>query len=92
MQFPATAIYMDTLRECYEAFVIYSFMKYLLNFLFREMDIETVIECKPGQHHLFPVSLLNLDPMPGGRFFLYKIKHGVLQYVVTRPLTTLIAL
>lgn len=52
MQFPRTSIYFDTLRECYEAFVIYSFMKYLLNFLYREMDIDTVIDCKPSVKHL----------------------------------------
>lgn len=90
MTYPKTSIYFDTLRECYEAFVIYSFMKYLLNFLYREMDIETVIDCKPSQRHLFP--LCWLDPLPGGRIFLYKVKHGVLQYTVVRPITTFVAL
>lgn len=73
MQFPPTAIYFDTLRECYEAFVIYSFMKYLLNFLYREMDIDTIIDCKPMVKHMWP--LCWLQPMPGGRRFLYKVSH-----------------
>jgi hypothetical protein len=90
MKLPAASIYLDTLRECYEAFVIYSFMKYLLNFLYREMDMETMIECKPPQQHLFP--LCWLTPLPGGRRFLHKIKHGVLQYTIARPLTTIVAL
>ncbi|KAI1299244.1 Transmembrane protein [Halotydeus destructor] len=90
MQFPSTSIYFDTLRECYEAFVIYSFMKYLLNFLYREMEIDTVIDCKPSVKHMFP--LCWLDPLPGGRIFLHKVKHGVLQYTVVRPVTTFIAL
>lgn len=81
---------MDTLRECYEAFVIYSFMKFLLNFLNREMDMEILIECKPPQRHFFP--LCNLPPMPGGRLFLHRIKHGILQYTVARPMTTIVAL
>jgi hypothetical protein len=33
LKFPETSIYLDTIRECYEAFVIYNFMMYLINFL-----------------------------------------------------------
>lgn len=33
LKFPQTAIYLDTIRECYEAFVIYNFMMYLITFL-----------------------------------------------------------
>ncbi len=33
LRFPASAIYLDTIRECYEAFVIYNFLIYLCNFL-----------------------------------------------------------
>lgn len=90
MNFPVIAIYVDTLRECYEAFVIYSFMKYLLNFLFYEMDVEYVIECKPQVKHLFPLCFL--PPCVGGTRFLHRCKHGILQYTVIRPCTTFLAL
>jgi hypothetical protein len=33
LRFPVTSIYLDTIRECYEAFVIYNFMMYLTSFL-----------------------------------------------------------
>lgn len=33
LKFPASAIYLDTIRQCYEAFVIYNFFMYLINFL-----------------------------------------------------------
>ena len=74
MNVPKIAIYVDTLRECYEAFVIYSFMKYLLNFLFYEMDAEVTIDCKPGVKHLFPLCFL--PTCVGGRRFLNRCKHG----------------
>ncbi len=90
MNFPVIAIYVDTLRECYEAFVIYSFMKYLLNFLFYEMDLEYMIECKPQVKQLFPLCFL--PPCIGGRRFLHRCKHGILQYTVIRPCTTFLAL
>lgn len=90
MKFPKSAIYLDTLRECYEAFIIYSFMKYLLNFLYRDTDSDLLIQCKPPQKHLFP--LCWLEPLPGGYRFLNNIKQGILQYTVIRPITTMIAL
>lgn len=90
MTYPPISMYLDTLRECYEAFVIYSFMKYLTNFLYREMDIDIVIDTKPRVKHLIP--LCCLKPMPGGRTFLYHCKHGILQYALLRPITTFLAL
>ena len=33
LKFPEASIYLDTVRECYEAFVIYNFMMYLISFL-----------------------------------------------------------
>ncbi|KAG9510761.1 Plexin domain-containing protein 1 [Fragariocoptes setiger] len=47
MTFPSTGVYLDTLRECYEAFVIYSFMKYLLNFLHYDTNLQQYIDFKP---------------------------------------------
>jgi len=38
--FPKHSIYVDSLRECYEAYVIYNFMVYLLNYLNLGMDLE----------------------------------------------------
>lgn len=47
LKFPQTSIYLDTIRECYEAFVIYNFMMYLCNFLKYEVEnIETIQEAK----------------------------------------------
>ncbi|RWS01887.1 Transmembrane protein 184C-like protein, partial [Dinothrombium tinctorium] len=90
LTYPPVAIYLDTLRECYEAYAIYSFMKYLLNFLYCEMDIETTIDTKPPVKHIMPLNFL--PPMPGGRLFLYRCKHGILQYAVLRPITTILTL
>lgn len=91
MYFHRTSIYMDTLRECYEAFVIYSFMKYLFNFLKNEVDAyDILIDCKPGLPNIFPFCLL--PPLPGGRRFIQLSRHGMIQYIVIRPATTFLAL
>ncbi|EAT46866.1 AAEL001962-PA [Aedes aegypti] len=87
--FPQHAIYMDSIRECYEAYVIYNFMKYLLNYLNLEMDLERTLEYKPPVKHFFP--LCCMAPWPTGREFVHNCKHGILQYTVVRPITTFVA-
>lgn len=87
--FPQQSIYMDSGRECYEAFVIYNFMKFLLNYLSAEMDLETNLELKPQVKHIFPLCFLPNWEM--GREFVHICKHGILQYTVVRPLSTAIS-
>ncbi|XP_067663082.1 transmembrane protein 184C-like [Haliotis asinina] len=91
LRFPSAAIYLDTVRECYEAYVIYNFMRYLMNYLHQEhphLDIE--LENKDQVKHMIPFCLL--PPWPMGKLFLQRCKHGVLQYTIVRPATTVIAL
>lgn len=38
---PSYAIYFDTVRQCYEAYVIYNFLIYLLNYLTREYELSS---------------------------------------------------
>lgn len=65
LEFPEQSIYVDSLRECYEAYVIYNFMKYLLNYLNEGHDLEAVLEMKPQVYHIFP--LCCLTPWEMGR-------------------------
>ncbi|XP_063530189.1 transmembrane protein 184C [Cydia strobilella] len=90
LEFPEQSIYMDSLRECYEAYVIYNFMKYLLNYLNEDQDLEAVLETKPQVFHIFP--LCCLAPWEMGREFVHNCKHGILQYTVVRPVTTVISM
>ena len=58
LRFPKAAIYLDSLRECYEAYVIYNFMAYLLAYLSANYDIELELSSKPPVKHAFPFCLL----------------------------------
>ncbi|CAG9832308.1 unnamed protein product [Diabrotica balteata] len=87
--YPEQSVYVDSIRECYEAFVIYNFMKFLLNYLNMEMDLEANLELKPQVKHIFPLCCLPEWEM--GREFVHICKHGILQYTVVRPLTTAIS-
>ncbi|KAJ8940437.1 hypothetical protein NQ318_007137 [Aromia moschata] len=87
--YPEESVYVDSIRECYEAYVIYNFMKFLLNYLNMEMDLEASLELKPQVKHIFPLCCLPDWEM--GREFVHICKHGILQYTVVRPLTTAIS-
>lgn len=70
LRFPKAAIYLDSVRECYEALVILSFLAYLLSYLYAEYeDFDHIMEAKHEVHHLFPVCCLPDWKM--GRFVLY---------------------
>ncbi|XP_050039008.1 transmembrane protein 184C [Dermacentor andersoni] len=91
LTWPKTGIYLDTIRECYEAYVIYNFMVFLLNFLHRELEMEiSPDEHRPSVKHIFPLCFLR--PCPGGLRFINSCRHGILQYTVIRPITTALAL
>ncbi|VVC91698.1 transmembrane protein 184C [Leptidea sinapis] len=90
LEFPEQSIYVDSLRECYEAYVIYNFMKYLLNYLNDGNDLEASLELKPQVFHIFP--LCCLAPWEMGSEFIHNCKHGILQYTLVRPLTTVISM
>lgn len=87
---PDYAIYFDTARECYEAYVIYNLMAYLLNYLSREYELAGTLGAKSQQKHLFPFCCLS--PWPMGGIFIERCKQGVLQYTILRPITTIVAL
>ncbi|XP_030746075.1 transmembrane protein 184C [Sitophilus oryzae] len=89
LTYPKASVYVDSVRECYEAYVIYNFMKFLLNYLNNEMDLEANLELKPQVKHFFPLCCLPDWEM--GREFVHICKHGILQYTVIRPLTTVIS-
>ncbi|XP_078533024.1 transmembrane protein 184C [Lissotriton helveticus] len=91
LKYPNIAIYVDTCRECYEAYVIYNFMVFLTNFLTNRCpNLVLILEAKEQQRHLPP--LCCFPPWAMGDVLLFRCKLGVLQYTVVRPVTTIIAL
>lgn len=88
--YPEVSIYVDSLRECYEAYVIYNFMKYLFAYLDADHQLEHRLEIAPQVHHMFPLCCLPDWEM--GYEFVHMCKHGILQYTVVRPISTLISL
>lgn len=90
LKFPETAVYFDTVRECYEAYVLYNFLRYLLNFLEFEYDLQAELEGRPPVTP--PVPFCCCPAWPKGLRFIRRCKIGVLQYTIVRLVLTLVAL
>lgn len=67
-------VYLDTLRECYEAYVIYNFFMYLLAYLHEEYgDISAYFSTKEPVSHTAGLQWF-LKPWPMGAEFFWKCK------------------
>ena len=64
LRYPSLAIYVDTCRECYEAYVIYNFLVFLLNFLSNQYpSLVLMLEVQQQQPHLPPLCCCPPWPM-----------------------------
>lgn len=86
------AIYINTGRECYEAFVIYSFVNFFVEAVGGETAIIQSLRTKDPHRvmHMFPFTWCfdTWEPVD----FLAGVKNGTMSYVVLRLLTTAAAL
>lgn len=84
-------VYMSTIRDFYEAFVIASFVYYLMELLGGQEALVQLLRRKNPSlgRHKFPLSLI-LQPWQLGEEFMLQCKHGVLQYVVFKTTATVL--
>ncbi|CAL9736326.1 hypothetical protein MOSE0_J07184 [Monosporozyma servazzii] len=79
-----TKIYLDFIREFYEAFVIYTFFSYLTLILGGERKIITELSVgKRPIRHVLPFIYGNIDL--SNPYSFLSVKRGVLQYVWFKP-------
>lgn len=91
--FHQNRVYMSTIRDFYEAFVIASFVYYLMELLGGQEPLTRLLATKAasfGQHY-FPFSFV-LQPWEMGDDFLTNCKHGALQYVVFKTIATVVTI
>ncbi|GJJ71048.1 hypothetical protein EMPS_03398 [Entomortierella parvispora] len=91
-RFYKEAIYYETIRDCYEAFVIHSFFTLLLTYLgdSQEARHAKMVDNLPNRKKwLFPFCCAFYNPQ--SPMFLYYMKYGILQYVLVKPITTIAA-
>ncbi|KAI7820123.1 organic solute transporter Ostalpha-domain-containing protein [Gamsiella multidivaricata] len=89
-RFYKEAIYYETIRDCYEAFVIYSFFILLLTYLGEDNEAQrSKITGSDRRRLLYPLNCFYYNPL--NENFLHYMKYGILQYVAVKPLCTLAA-
>mmetsp|Transcript_34165 Transcript_34165/g.63330 ORF Transcript_34165/g.63330 Transcript_34165/m.63330 type:complete len:529 (-) Transcript_34165:143-1729(-) len=92
LRFKSQAVYLETAREAYEAYVIYNFLYLLLAYLGGEKKIirESLRRNQPEkEHHLWPFNYM-LPQWRTGKQFLVRCKLGTLQYVVLKVMISVI--
>jgi len=92
LRFHDARIYIDAIRDIYEAFVIASFVYYLIELLGGENALVRILETKNDPSlgsHGYPLGLV-MKPWKLGTEFMLQCKHGVLQYVVIKPVATIL--
>lgn len=90
LRYLSVSIYMSTLREWYEAYVIFSFLSFLIAYMGGEEELVRKLATKAQSRarHIAPFCCFRDWRM--GREFLVKIKVGTLQYVVAKFVTSVI--
>jgi hypothetical protein len=93
LRFRWIAVYIETFRECYEAYVIYNFLHYIIALLGEESQLILILKSKPRERgvHTFPFNyLFGSDMWVPGQELLTKSKIGVLQYVIIKNISAII--
>lgn len=105
--FVAQALYFQLVRDCYESIVIAAFFQLLLAYLAEEKGERNPTEAERHvvlrrrfrnvrvKKWIFPLGFVRWRPDGGGTgegaSFLWLMRLGVIQYVVIRPLSTLVS-
>ena len=94
LAFPKAAPYVDVIREMYEALTIYAFTWFVMTWLELDANLSfsswpEMLASKPPIPHLWPLDQC-FAPWPMGTPFIRAVQTGVLNYVVTRPVTAVI--
>eukprot|EP00037_Helgoeca_nana_P005894 m.54917 g.54917 ORF g.54917 m.54917 type:complete len:477 (+) comp16829_c0_seq1:53-1483(+) len=91
LRFHAVALYINSARECYEAYVIYNFYMYLLTYMRQKQpNFEEMIKRREPATHVFPCCCLT--PWVMGPHFLFWVHTGPMGYVVCRIFCTILTI
>ena len=92
LRFKESALTFQTLRDTYEAYVIYCFGYLLIAMLGTDEDVEEVIKSKSSHDlaHVAPFKWV-MKPFPKP-VFIKRVRRGILQYVVVKLVCTAVTL
>jgi len=88
LSFYELSVFFDVARDCYEAYAIYEFFVLLVQFCDGEANLIAILEEKPYQSHPWPFCFL--PPLRTGKSFYLTCKRCVMQFVLLKPILTLL--
>ena len=97
LKYKDAALYLDLLRDMYEAYVIYLFLALMICYLGGpghfgdEERVVAILDALPPQRHPPPLGWC-VGPAPTDRGFLRKCKLSAMQFIVAKPTCTLLAI
>ncbi|KAF7918367.1 uncharacterized protein EAE98_004262 [Botrytis deweyae] len=86
------AMFIDPIRDVYEAFTIYTFFQLLINFLGGERALIIMMHGREPVHHLWPLNHVFPKVDISDPHTFLAIKRGILQYAWLKPLLGLSAI
>ncbi|XP_038057942.1 transmembrane protein 184C-like [Patiria miniata] len=89
LRFPAAEIYLDTLRQLYQAYVIYNYLFYLLTFFEEVPDFKERLVAKSRIKSPPPCCCVKAVP---NQRIINRCKNGVLNYTVIRIIFSVISI
>ena len=98
LRYVHASVYIDAFRDCYEAYVLHMFLSLMYTYLLspdgnpNRMDdiLDNMDEDHQTVHHVFPFNYL-CHPWPVDAQFLQICYRGTLQFMILKPITTLVA-
>lgn len=81
-------VYISLLRDCYEAYVLYQFFRLCVNFAGGQEELERKLAGSPKMALPWPLCRVMTDL---DHRFMQRMKQGILQYVIVRPVTSVVA-
>jgi len=79
------SVFFDVVRDCYEAYVIFSLFQLLIEYLGGYETSKNILEKKPSFSPIMPFCCITMQPH---RWFLRASMRLTLQYVLIRPVLT----
>lgn len=90
LRFAENAVYFETLRDCYESLVVYTFMVLILEYAGGEGNCVTKMQGRAPLRPPFPCCMM--EPRPRTVDLLRECKRGTLQFVVIKPVVGILSI
>lgn len=90
LMMPEDGLVFNTIRDMYEAYVLYLFMQLLTCYLGGENQLIVHLEFKRRIRQPWPLD--GMRPLQTDKLFYMRVKQGVLQFVIIKPITAILAI